>query len=80
MLELLTEKFSLFNGVFGASDEGLGSIERPHPLQKAFIEEQACQCGYCGNGMVIAAKALSAFSRSGRNTFPAAPIVATTSP
>ena len=38
--------------------EGLGSIERPHPLQKAFIEEQACQCGYCGNGMVIAAKAL----------------------
>ena len=38
--------------------EGLGSIERPHPLQRAFIEEQACQCGYCGNGMVIAAKAL----------------------
>ena len=38
--------------------EGLGSVERPHPLQRAFIEEQACQCGYCGNGMVIAAKAL----------------------
>lgn len=38
--------------------EGLGSAERPHPLQRAFIEEQACQCGYCGNGMVIAAKAL----------------------
>ena len=38
--------------------EGLGSSERPHPLQQAFIEEQACQCGYCGNGMVIAAKAL----------------------
>ena len=38
--------------------EGLGTIERPHPLQRAFIEEQACQCGYCGNGMVIAAKAL----------------------
>jgi nicotinate dehydrogenase subunit A len=32
--------------------EGLG------PLQRAFIEEQACQCGYCGNGMVMAAKAL----------------------
>jgi aerobic-type carbon monoxide dehydrogenase small subunit (CoxS/CutS family) len=38
--------------------EGLGTIDRPHPLQRAFIEEQACQCGYCGNGMVIAAKAL----------------------
>jgi nicotinate dehydrogenase subunit A len=38
--------------------EGLGTLERPHPLQRAFIEEQACQCGYCGNGMVIAAKAL----------------------
>jgi len=38
--------------------EGLGTAEKLHPLQKAFIEEQACQCGYCGNGMVIAAKAL----------------------
>ena len=38
--------------------EGLGTIDRLHPLQKAFIEEQACQCGFCGNGMVIAAKAL----------------------
>ena len=38
--------------------EGLGTLERPHPLQRAFIKEQACQCGYCANGMVIAAKAL----------------------
>ena len=38
--------------------EGLGSIEKLHPLQKAFIEEQACQCGYCGNGMLMSAKAL----------------------
>ena len=38
--------------------EGLGTVEKLHPLQKAFIEEQACQCGYCGNGMVVAAKAL----------------------
>jgi nicotinate dehydrogenase subunit A len=38
--------------------EGLGSIEKLHPLQRAFIAEQACQCGFCGNGMVIAAKAL----------------------
>jgi nicotinate dehydrogenase subunit A len=38
--------------------EGLGSVDKLHPLQKAFIAEQACQCGFCGNGMVIAAKAL----------------------
>jgi nicotinate dehydrogenase subunit A len=38
--------------------EGLGTPERLHPLQRAFIEEQACQCGYCGNGMVMTAKAL----------------------
>ena len=38
--------------------EGLGSITAPHPLQRAFIEEQAAQCGYCINGMIIAAKAL----------------------
>ena len=38
--------------------EGLGSIEKPHPLQQAFIEEQAAQCGYCINGMIMAAKEL----------------------
>ena len=38
--------------------EGLGTLEKLHPLQRAFIAEQACQCGFCGNGMVIAAKAL----------------------
>jgi nicotinate dehydrogenase subunit A len=38
--------------------EGLGTIDKPHPVQKAFIEEQAAQCGYCINGMVMAATAL----------------------
>jgi nicotinate dehydrogenase subunit A len=38
--------------------EGLGSSTHPHPLQKAFIEEQAVQCGYCINGMIMQAKAL----------------------
>jgi nicotinate dehydrogenase subunit A len=38
--------------------EGLGSKDRWHPLQKAFIEEQAAQCGYCTNGMIMTAKAL----------------------
>src|SRR5438093_3613474 len=36
--------------------EGLGTIDKPHPLQRAFINEQACQCGYCGNGMLMSAK------------------------
>jgi nicotinate dehydrogenase subunit A len=37
--------------------EGLGTAEKPHPVQKAFIEEQAAQCGYCTNGMVMTAAA-----------------------
>jgi nicotinate dehydrogenase subunit A len=37
--------------------EGLGTPEKPHPLQKAFIEEQAAQCGYCINGMLMTAAA-----------------------
>ena len=40
--------------------EGLGTSERPSALQQAFIDEQACQCGFCGSGMVIAAQALLA--------------------
>ena len=38
--------------------EGLGTIEKPHALQKAFMTEQAAQCGYCINGMIMSAKAL----------------------
>jgi nicotinate dehydrogenase subunit A len=37
--------------------EGLGTPERPHPLQKAFIDEQAAQCGFCINGVILTAKA-----------------------
>jgi nicotinate dehydrogenase subunit A len=38
--------------------EGLGSRERPDPVQDAFIKEQAAQCGYCLNGLIISTKAL----------------------
>ena len=37
--------------------EGLGSVERPHPIQQAFIDEQAAQCGFCLNGVILTAKA-----------------------
>ena len=40
--------------------EGLGTEEEPGPLQRAFIAEQAAQCGYCLNGMIMTAKALLA--------------------
>jgi len=37
--------------------EGLGTPEKPHPIQQAFIEEQAAQCGFCLNGVIVSAKA-----------------------
>ncbi|HUI97966.1 MAG TPA: (2Fe-2S)-binding protein [Xanthobacteraceae bacterium] len=49
-------------GTLGQSEvttiEALGTIEKPHPLQQAFIDEQAAQCGYCINGMIMTAKGL----------------------
>ena len=38
--------------------EGLGSVKKMHPIQKAFLDEQALQCGYCINGMIMTTKAL----------------------
>src|SRR4029453_15947085 len=38
--------------------EGIGTLEQPHALQRAFIGEQAAQCGYCISGMIMTAKAL----------------------
>ena len=37
--------------------EGIGSAEKPHPIQRAFIEEQAAQCGFCVSGVIMTAKA-----------------------
>jgi len=46
--------------------EGLGSRDKPHPLQQAFLDEQAAQCGYCINGILMSAAAL--LQRSKRPT------------
>jgi nicotinate dehydrogenase subunit A len=43
--------------------EGLGTPEKPHPVQKAFIDEQAVQCGYCINGMVMESAAFLAANK-----------------
>ena len=44
--------------------EGLGTPEKPHPIQQAFIDEQAVQCGYCINGMIMEAAAFLAKTRN----------------
>lgn len=49
---------SEFAGKSITTIEGLGSAEAPHPLQQAFIDEQAAQCGYCLTGIVMTAKVL----------------------
>ena len=45
------------NGAEITTLEGLGTPERPHPIQQAFIDEQASQCGFCLNGVMLTAKA-----------------------
>ena len=45
------------NGAEVTTLEGLGTVERPHPIQQAFIDEQAAQCGFCLNGVILTAKA-----------------------
>lgn len=44
--------------------EGLGSSAKPHPVQQAFIEEQAAQCGYCVNGMIMTSAAFLAKNKN----------------
>jgi nicotinate dehydrogenase subunit A len=48
--------------------EGLGTPEKPHPVQQAFIDEQAAQCGYCINGMIMSAAALVARNKQPTRT------------
>ena len=48
---------SAVNGAEITTLEGLGTPERPHPIQKAFIDEQAAQCGFCLSGVILSAKA-----------------------
>ena len=48
---------STMNGAEITTLEGLGTPEKPHPIQKAFVEEQAAQCGFCLNGVILTAKA-----------------------
>ena len=48
---------STVNGAEVTTLEGLGTVEKPHPIQQAFIDEQAMQCGFCINGVIMTAKA-----------------------
>lgn len=52
-----TTAVSTVNGAEVTTLEGLGTVEKPHPIQQAFIDEQAAQCGYCLSGVILTAKA-----------------------
>ncbi|TXN72445.1 (2Fe-2S)-binding protein [Methylobacterium sp. WL6] len=54
----ITPVSSLRAGAKIVTLEGLGSLDKPHPVQAAFIVEQAAQCGYCINGMIMQSAAL----------------------
>ena len=49
---------SAVEGADIVSLEGLGTADKPHPIQQAFIDEQAAQCGFCLSGVILTAKAL----------------------
>lgn len=53
-----TRELGTLTGRSVTTVEGLGSVAKPHPLQQAFLDEQAGQCGYCLSGILISAKAL----------------------
>jgi nicotinate dehydrogenase subunit A len=53
-----TTRVSSAQGKSVTTLEGLGTVEKPHVLQRAFVEEQAAQCGFCMNGIVMTAKVL----------------------
>jgi nicotinate dehydrogenase subunit A len=59
---------STMQGAAITTIESLGTIEKPHPIQQAFIDEQAMQCGFCVNGVIMTAKAL--LDRNPRATEP----------
>jgi len=48
---------SMVSGAEITTLEGLGTLEKPHPIQQAFIQEQAAQCGFCLSGVILTAKA-----------------------
>jgi nicotinate dehydrogenase subunit A len=57
-------KLSAVGGVKIVTLEGLGTPEQPSPVQQAFIDEQAAQCGYCLNGVIIRTVALLAKNKN----------------
>ena len=57
-LARMQERVKSVEGADITTLEGLGTAAKPHPIQQAFIDEQAGQCGFCLNGVIMTAKAL----------------------